>query len=238
MASNKVKYLLVENKRLQSLVAKLAGTVETIHCQLKEKEDALAKRRIEVATLHQACAKYKRARAVAPVQRSPHLRANTSTIQQAVLLLPTTSNASLLNDVAVCSRCQKGRDVFGQLEQAVDAFGEKLDAALAAKEVQLISALREKDDEIGKLVATLAERDRRDEEERQRIKKQKAEERERRRQNYEDTLREMGEMEERNERMLKLKFRKIDEDGLQHLRRFGLRHVVVQRQRTGVADAA
>ena len=64
MASNKVKYLLVENTRLQSLVAKLAGTVETIHCQLKEKEDALAKRRIEVATLHQACAKYKLARAV------------------------------------------------------------------------------------------------------------------------------------------------------------------------------
>ena len=41
-------------------------------------------------------------------------------------------------------------DVFGELKEAVDAFAEKLNAALADKEAQLSSALKEIDDEIGK----------------------------------------------------------------------------------------
>ena len=215
MAYNALKCMRAENKSLQSLVSKLAGTIETIHLQLKQKDDALAKRRSEVATLHQACAKYKRARAPAPVRRRPPDRqAATSTIETVVL--PTTSNASLINDAALCPRCQQATDVF------------------AEKEAQLSSALREKDDEIGRLVTTLAERDRRDEEKREQRKQQKADEQERRRQYYEDTMREIAEMNERNKRMS----RKHDEDWRLYLRRFDLRHVVMQRQRTGVADAA
>ena len=60
----KVKALQVENKRLLALNAKLSGNNESMYLQLKQKDDALAKRRSEVATLHQACAKYKRAQFV------------------------------------------------------------------------------------------------------------------------------------------------------------------------------
>ena len=120
MASNRVKCLLAENKRLQSLVGKLAGTIQTIHLQIEQKEDTLAKRRIASST-------------------------KTSTIMRT---LPTTS-ASLTNE-AVCSPCQVATDVFGELKEAVDAFAEKLNAALADKEAQLSSALKEIDDEIGK----------------------------------------------------------------------------------------
>ena len=212
MASSKVKYLLVENKRLQSLVAKLAGTIETIHSQLEQKENALAKRRIEVATLQQACAKYKSRARIAPVQRT----------------LPTDT---------VCLRCTKAKDVFGELKEAVDAFAEKLNAALADKEAQC-SAQREKDDEIGKLRAALDERDRRDEERRQRIERQNVDERERSRKDYVDTIKEMAEMKARNQRTLELKFLEIEEQRRQNLRRYEQRLVVIQRQRTGVADAA
>ena len=237
MASNAVKCLRAEKKSLQSLVSKLAATIETIHLQLKQKDDALAKRRSEVARLHQACAKYKRARAIAPVRRRPpDLQAARSTIKQAVL--SSTSNVSTINDVALCSRCQQAKDVFGELKEAVDSFAEKLNAAVAEKEAQLSAALREKDDEIGKLVATLAERDRRDEERRQRTRRRRDEEIERDRQDYEDTIKEMAEMKERNQCKLERKFRKLDEDKLQQLRRIDLRLVVIQRQRTGVADAA
>ena len=109
MTSNIVQYLRV-------------GTIETMHLQLKQKEDNLTKRRVEVATLHQACAKYKRAR-VAPSTIA-------STIKQAVL--PSTTN-----DADLCSRCEKAKDVFGELEQAVDAFAEKLNATLKEKEGEI-----------------------------------------------------------------------------------------------------
>ena len=56
MAFNIAKCLRAENKRLQSLVTKLTDTNEALNLQLKRKEDDLTKRRIEVATLHQACA--------------------------------------------------------------------------------------------------------------------------------------------------------------------------------------
>ena len=198
----------------------------------------MAKRRIEVATLHQACAKYKSRARIAPVQRPSHLQEACSSTKTSTIMrtLPTTS-ASLTNE-AVCSPCQVATDVFGELKEAVDAFAEKLNAALADKEAQFSSALKEKDDEIGKLRTTLAERDRRDQERRRRIQRRRDEDIERDRQDYEDTIKEMAEMEKRNKLMLERKFAKLDEDLRIHLRRIHLRSVVIQRQRTGVANSA
>ena len=215
MTSKAIKCLRAENKSLQSLVAKLSATIETMHLQFKRQQEDLAK--------------YKSRAHIAPVQRPP-------------LTVASKISATGTNDAAVCSRCPKAREVFGQLEEVVDAFAEKLDAALAEKEAQfeekLNTALKAKDDEIGKLVAALAERDRRDEEKHQRIERQKAEERERIKQRFEDTMKEMDEMKARNKRIMELKFRKLDDDRLQHMRRRDLRHDVLQRQGTGVADAA
>ena len=196
----------------------------------------MAKRRIEVATLHQACAKYKSRARIAPVQRPSHLQEACSSTKTSTIMrtLPTTS-ASLTNE-AVCSPCQVATDVFGELKEAVDAFAEKLNAALADKEAQFSSALKEKDDEIGKLRTTLAERDRRDQERSRRIQRKRDEDIERDRQDYENTIRKMAEMEERdklkmarNKLMLERKFAKLDEDLRLHLRRINLRHVVNQR---------
>ena len=64
MQHSKVKILSGENKRLRALNAQLSATNESMSMQLKQKDDALAKRRGEVATLYQACAKNKRARIV------------------------------------------------------------------------------------------------------------------------------------------------------------------------------
>ena len=242
MASNSVKFLRAENKSLQSLVAKLTGTIETIHLHLKQKDDALAKRRIEVATLHQACAKYKRPR-IRPVQRPSHL-------SPAV----TPSKSSLTID-ADCLRCQKATYVFGELKEAVDAFAEKLNAALAEKEAkfeELKTALNEKDREIEKLAAKLAKKKRKEQERRLRIERQEAEER----QEYEDTMRQMAETQAQEQRALddrlqaieerKLQheresareLREIEEDHLQRVRAIHTRAMVQSRQRRGVADAA
>ena len=78
MRQDKVKALRAENRRLQCSVAKLAETNEIISLKMKQQEDALAKRRSEVATLHQACAKNKRARIVC-AQRLRHLTIRTPT---------------------------------------------------------------------------------------------------------------------------------------------------------------
>ena len=85
--NNKVKSLRGEINRLQCLVAKLSGTNENMCSKLKQKDDALAKRRSEVATLHQACAKYKRAQLVF-AQRLRNLSKKASTPT------PSASNTS------------------------------------------------------------------------------------------------------------------------------------------------
>ena len=184
MAFNSVKFLRGENKRLQSLVTKLTGTNEAFSLQLKQKENALAKRRNEVAILHQACAKYKSRARTAPLQR---------------LTTPSTI------ELAVCLRCEKAKDVFDQLKVTVEAFAEKLN-----------TSLKEKDAEIEKLAAALAERDRRDEERRQRIEKQKADERERASQRYDDSLRKMVEMEAQQQLQLDEQQRKLEEQQRQN----------------------
>ena len=236
MASNTLKCLRAENKRLQSLVAKLAGTVETMHLQLKQKEDDLTKRRIEVATLHRACAKNKSRIRIAPVQRPPiDLQAatplKTTTIQQTVLLSTTTKDA-------LCSRCQKSKHVFGELEKAVETFAEKLNAAIAEREAQFNTTLKEKEGEIEQLVAALAEKEREAEETRAGMEKQTAREKERVWQGYEDMIREINEEKLHKQRRLEQTFRELEEERIQRVRLQEQRIVVIRRQRTGVADAA
>ena len=246
MSSNSVKFLRGENSRLQSLVTKLTGNNAALSLQLKQKEDALAKRCIEVATLHDTCSKYKRAR-IAPVLR----------------ILPTTS-------VAVCLRCQKATGVFGELKEAVDAFAQKLNVALAAKEFQfeekLSTALKAKDSEIVKLAAALDAKDRKEEERRQLIEEIEVEAR----QSYDEAMRtpsqeqcvleqQLRDIEERKvqleresaQRMEEIKQRKLqhqresaqrirdlEEQHLQRVHALHQRAVVQSRQRRGVADAA
>ena len=180
MASNRVKCLLAENKRLQSLVGKLAGTIQTIHLQIEQKEDALAKRRNRCLRRTQGG----RWRICREAQRRSCWQ--RSSIEQ-------------------CFERDRRRD----------------------------------------RQTTLAERDRRDQERSRRIQRKRDEDIERDRQDYENTIRKMAEMEERdklkmerNKLMLEQKFAKLDEDLRLHLRRIHLRHVVIRRQRTGEADAA
>ena len=255
MATNIVKFLRAENKRLLSLVSKLTGTIETIHFQLEQKEDTLAKRRVEVATLHEACAKYKRARD-RPVQLPIHLSpAVSSSISSFTIPLNVIHDDLVTNDSG-CLRCEKAKDIFGELRVAMDAFAEKLSTAFAAKEAQfeerLSTAKREKDSEIEKLAASLAKKKRKEEERRQRIERQKDESK----QEYEDTMRQMAEMEaqqqvtlqhqlreidERHlqqEREAAQRLRRIDEEHLQRVHAIQQRAVVQSRQRRGVADAA
>ena len=66
MPLDTAKALRGENKRLRALNAKQAAQNEMMSSQLKNHEQALATRRSEVAILHQACAKYKRARRQQP----------------------------------------------------------------------------------------------------------------------------------------------------------------------------
>ena len=89
---NHYKAMRAEIQRLQCSVAKLAETNEIITLKMKRQEDALAKRRTEVATLHQACAKYKRAKVVS-AQRLCHLSKRT-------VNLPTSIQAES-NDVTM-----------------------------------------------------------------------------------------------------------------------------------------
>ena len=106
MASKSVRFLCAENKRLQSLVTKLTGTIETIHLQIKQNESDLAKRRIEVATLHEACAKYKRLR-VRLFQRPIHLSpAVSSSISSFTIPLKAIHGEIVANDSG-CMRCEK-----------------------------------------------------------------------------------------------------------------------------------
>ena len=78
------------------MVVKLIGANEALGLQLKLKEEALVKRRIEVATLHGACAKYK-------------LRARTATTIQ---WTPFTTTPNPID--AVSLRCEKAKDFFGE----------------------------------------------------------------------------------------------------------------------------
>ena len=98
--NNKVKSLRAENKRLQRLVANLSGTNENMCSKLEQSEYALAKRRSEVATLHQACAKYKRAQHVF-AQRLRNLSKVASTPTSA------TSNTSPLPPPLTSSKKQR-----------------------------------------------------------------------------------------------------------------------------------
>ena len=143
-----MKCLRAENKRLQSLVAKLTGTNEVISLQLKQKEDTLAKRRIEVATLHEACAKYKRNNRFASTQRLSHhlpTAATSLTTARAIKQAVSTSDVQPTTIEAECLRCQKANEVFErELEVALEGLAEKLKTAFADKEAQFNTALRER----------------------------------------------------------------------------------------------
>ena len=239
MASNSVKFIRAENKRLQSLVAKLTGTIETTHLQLMQKESDLAKRRIEVATLHEAFRLF---------QRSP---AVSSSISSFTIPLGAIPGEIVANDSG-CMRCEKAKDTFGELRVAIDAFAEKLQTAFSAKEAQfeekLNTALKEKDGEIEKLAAALAKRKRKDQERRQRAERQRAE--------NEETMRQMEEMKAQQDRMLEQhriemeerklqdqrktaqELREIEEEHVRRVHTIHQRAVVQSRQRRGVADAA
>ena len=101
MHKNNNKAIRVENKRLLALNAKLAGTNQSISLQLKQQEDDLTRRRREVATLHQACAKYKRAQLVVvfaqrlrnlTVTARPAASASTTPLPTATRQTTSTSN--------------------------------------------------------------------------------------------------------------------------------------------------
>ena len=77
MPQDQVKAMRAEIKRLQSSVSKLTGQTETMSLRIEQLEEALVKRRSEVANLHQACAKNKRARIVC-AQRLRHLSIRTA----------------------------------------------------------------------------------------------------------------------------------------------------------------
>ena len=255
MQFNTLKCVCAENKRLQSLVTKLTGTIETIHLQLKQKEVGLAKRRIEVATLHQACAKYKRAR--------HHLSttATSLTTARSIKQAVSTSDVQPTTIVADCLRCQKANEVFErELKVALEGLAEKLRTEFAEKEAQFTSALREKDDKIGKHVANLAAKERAEQERRLRNERQRAEERVRAKKHYQDTIRKMDEMKARNQResdelhaeqqrLARERELEIERDTAQRLREINERYaqrvrlneqqfLVDRRRRTGVADAA
>ena len=263
MQFNSMKCLRAETKRLQSLVAKLTGTNEALSLQLKQKEDALVKRRIEVATLHQACDKYKLNNRITSTQQLSH-RLSTAATSLATAL--TIKKAVSTSDVpttieAACLRCQKANDVFERkLKVALERLAEKLKTEFAEKEAQYTSALREKDDEISEVVATLAAKERAEQEKRLRVERQRAEERVRAKKHYEDTIRKMAEMKARNqresderraqiqrladERDLQLeretaqRLREINERYAQQSRLIEQQSVVLRRRRAGVADAA
>ena len=88
-----------EIKRLQCVVAKLSGTNESMCVTLKQKDDTLAKRRCEVATLHRACAKYKRAQLVfAQRMRNPtHSPSKTKPLLPIGVSTSTRQETSTLN---------------------------------------------------------------------------------------------------------------------------------------------
>ena len=89
---NQFKAMRAEIKRLQCSVAHLAETNEIITLKMKQQEGVLAKRRTEVATLHQACAKYKRDKMVS-AHRSHHLATRT--------VNSPTSIQAVFNDVTM-----------------------------------------------------------------------------------------------------------------------------------------
>ena len=250
MQFNSMKCLRAENKCLQSLVTKLTGTNEALSLQLKQKEDTLKKRRIQVAALHQACAKYKRSRHHLSIAATYSTSARP--IKQAVQ--QTTSEAD-------CLRCQKANEVFErELKVALEGLAEKLKTEFAEREAQFNTALKEKDDECSKLIATLAEKERTEQKRRQRIERQRAEERVRAKKHYQDTIRKMDEMKARNQResderrsqlqrLADERDLQLERETAQRLREINERHdervrlneqqfLVVRRRRTGVADAA
>ena len=247
---NPIKCLRADNKRLQSLVAKLTGTNETLGLQLKLKEEALTKRRIEVATLHQACAKYKQARAIAPIKRATPLTV-PFTIKQAMPTAATTTTATTTTN-SVCSHCQK---LFGEMKETLKAqFDERLK-----------TALKEKDGEIERLAAAMADKERKDEERRERKLQKKAKESQSADHYIEDTIRKMADIEQEQHRQLQQRLSVMDEryaqerrvaaeresqrqrESQQRIRVSEERHAeqvrlyelaVLRRRRIGVADAA
>ena len=216
MASQSLKLLRAENKRLLSLVSKLTGTIETIHLHFEQKE---TKRRIEVVTLNQACANYKRARRPSAATTTPFIT-KPNAIKQAVSTID-----------AVYLRCQKSKDNFGEIKAAIDSFAEMLNTAFALKEAQfeekLSTVLSEKDCEIAKLAAALAEKERKEEERRRRIERQKAESR----QEYEDSMRRMAEMHAQQQRTSEQQRRDMDERKQQHERELARELAEIQERK-------
>ena len=90
MPNETMKSLRAENKRMRCLLAKVSATNETMR-------DDLARRRREVATLHRACAKHKRAKLVF-AQRA--------------------RKCSVPPKEDVCSRCE-------QMQHALDEVGKR-----------------------------------------------------------------------------------------------------------------
>ena len=150
MQHSKVKFLSGENKRLRALNAQLSATNESMSMQLKQKDDALAKRRGEVATLHQACAKNKRARIVfaqrlrslkvatgnptstliSSPQETPgdKKRTNEPIIQPgAEQSKPATDIAEPERVAAVCSRCERMQDLLGDISKRSRNMSKVLD---------------------------------------------------------------------------------------------------------------
>ena len=212
MPLDTVKALRSENKRLQSLVARLTTKNETMSAQLKEQEDALAKRRGEVAVLHQACAKYKRLLHQPPAATKAK-KCNTSTTSVSSNQHPNGSSTRVKRareSTVICLRCPQ--------------TDEKLSAALADNE-RLQSVLVEKE----ATIATLTERDRVWEERRAHNKRTLDEWSARMLKKQKATLLEMDEMSARNRRI----FAEREE---QQERLVQERLLVIRRRRGGMAD--
>ena len=134
MPLDTAKALRGENKRLRALNAKQAAQNEMMSSQLKNHEQALATRRSEVAILHQACAKYKRAR-----RQQPSAAINTtSPIKEGNR--PTSVHVPSPPTVIFSLDCPQ---IDERLSVALAEI-ERLKSALAEKET-LISTLADKD---------------------------------------------------------------------------------------------
>ena len=153
MQQSKIKTPPGDNKHLQCVVAKLSKTNKSMSLLLEQQDDALAKRRSEVATLHQACAKYKRAQLVfaqrlrnltvtvrpaASVSTTP-LPADTSTtpatpVDQPPTAEPDAEKSKPPSDIAepervaaVCSRCERMQDLLGDISKRSRNMSKVLD---------------------------------------------------------------------------------------------------------------
>ena len=96
MPRDQIKTMRAEIKRLQWSVARLTETNEIMSLKMKQQEDALTTRRIEVATLHQACAKHKRTIRIVSAQQLGHLSTKTVNSQ--------SSTQAVIDDVCMTSQ--------------------------------------------------------------------------------------------------------------------------------------